>query len=221
MSSVVFDLDGTLIDSAPDLQEAANKTLEDSGREPLSLVEARSFIGNGAAVFVDRICSSRSIPDIEKASFLEAFLVAYQSAVNLTEVYTGARESLEKLKLIGYSISLCTNKPMAPCVAILDHLKLVGLFDVIIAGDTLNTRKPSPEPLRLAFEQLGHTTAVYVGDSEIDGETALRAEVPFLLYTEGYRKVPVQNIPHRASFSRFDDLAELVQSHLPLKQNNH
>ncbi|MEH6726907.1 MAG: phosphoglycolate phosphatase [Hyphomicrobiales bacterium] len=210
MASIVFDLDGTLIDSAPDLQKIANELLQADDHAPISLIETCSFIGNGASVFVEKMCAARGVPKSSEVHYIEAFLKAYQSAFGLTELYPGVLAALEKLKAQGHKLGICTNKPIGPCRAVLEHLKLTNYFDTIIGGDSLPVKKPDPATLFAAFDALDGGVSIYVGDSEVDAETALRAKAPFLLFTEGYRKTAVDQIPHTAAFSNFDQLEDLV-----------
>lgn len=210
MASIVFDLDGTLIDSAPDLQKIANDLLQADGFAPISVTETRSFIGNGASVFVEKMCEARSVPKSSEPQYIDAFLKAYQSAFGLTDPYPGVGSALEKLKAQNHKLGICTNKPIGPCRAVLSHLNLTEFFDTIIGGDSLSVRKPDPATLFAAFDALQGDVSVYVGDSEVDAETAQRAKVPFLLYTEGYRKTSVDQIPHTATFSHFSELNDLV-----------
>lgn len=205
-----FDLDGTLIDSAPDIHGIANKVLIDEGLDQISLPEARSFVGKGAAHFVTRMRAVRGIPDSEQDRLLEAFLGHYQGAVALTVVYPGVRAALEALLEEGHRLVLCTNKPEAPTKAVLDHFDLSPYFDVVVGGDTLAMRKPDPAPVFAAFADIAGTR-LFVGDSEIDGGAAQAAGVPFLLYTEGYRHTDIEDIPHQARFSHFDALPGLVE----------
>ena len=210
MARIVFDLDGTLIDSAPDIRALASAILAREGAEALSLAETRSFIGNGAAVFVARMRAARGIPDSEQARLLAAFHAGYDDAVDLTVPYPGVREALDALARAGHRLGICTNKPLRPCRAVLAHLDLLDRFPVTIGGDSTPFPKPDPAPLRAAFDALGPGPMLYVGDSETDAETARRAEVPFLLFTEGYRRGPAAEMPHDAAFSSFADLPDLV-----------
>ena len=210
MARIVFDLDGTLIDSAPDIHAGANQLLAAEGAEPITLAQARSFIGQGASVFIEKMRHARAIPDSEHARLLKAFVASYETLVTRTEIYPGVVPALEGLSAAGHSLGICTNKPLVPCRAVLAHLDLTRFFGVILGGDSLPTHKPDPAPLEAAFTALGEGPAIYVGDSEVDAETARRAMVPFLLYTEGYRKTEVQALPHSAAFSHFADLADLV-----------
>jgi phosphoglycolate phosphatase len=108
-------------------------------------------------------------------------------------------------------MGVCTNKPLGPTHAALAHFGWQGLFASVIGGDSLAARKPDPAPLLASVAALGGGPAVYVGDSEVDGETAERAGVPFLLFTEGYRKAEVAAIPHRAAFADWSALPDLAQ----------
>lgn len=210
MASIVFDLDGTLIDSAPDLQKIANDLLQGDGHAPISIIETRSFIGNGVGVFVEKMCKARDVPKSNEAQYVEAFLKAYQSAFDLTVLYPGVREALDRLKADNHSLGICTNKPIEPCRAVLSHLNLTEFFDTLIGGDSLPVRKPDPATLFAAFDALPGRVSLYVGDSEVDAETAQRAKSPFLLFTEGYRKTPINQIPHTAAFSNFNELDGLI-----------
>lgn len=210
MTAIVFDLDGTLIDSAPDLRAAANKMLASEGRGPLDLPTIISFIGNGLPKLVERAMRARDLP-MERHAELCARTLAFYNAESTarTVPYPGLIAALEGLRGNGFALGVCTNKPEAPARDILDQLGMAPYFDAVIGGDTLAVKKPDPAPLRAAFEALGRG-GLYVGDSEVDAETAQRAGVPFLLFTEGYRKTPVEALPHLARFDHFDALPGLV-----------
>jgi phosphoglycolate phosphatase len=219
MAAIVFDLDGTLIDSAPDICTLGNAILARERAAPLTLEEARSFIGNGAAVFVSRMREARGIPDSEQSRLLADFLAGYDEAIDLTVPYRGVAASLEALRKSGHRLGVCTNKPLRPCRAILGHLGLSHNFEVVIGGDSTPAHKPDPGPLLAAFDALGSGPRLYVGDSEIDAETAVRAHVPFVFFCGGYSKLPISEIPRIASFDGFDELPclvpELLQRHFP------
>lgn len=209
---IVFDLDGTLIDSAPDITGVANALLAEAGRDPITLDQTRAFIGSGAPVFVERMRMARGLPEDMQAQLLEAFVARYDSAVSRTVCYPGVVAALQDLKAQGHRLGICTNKPERPAHAVLKHLALARFFDVVLGGDSLPQRKPDPAPLHAAFAALGPGQRLYVGDSEVDAETAQRADVPFMLFTEGYRKSPVDRIPHDMAFANFAALPGLVES---------
>lgn len=210
---IVFDLDGTLIDSAPDIHQAASLALEAEGLPPVTLAQTRSFIGNGARVFVERLENATApARDPARIARLRArFALEYERQHSLTAIYPGVPEALEALQAGGWRIGLCTNKPLAPTRAVLAHLGWAGLFEVVIAGDSLPVNKPDPAPLRAALDSLGAGPAVYVGDSEVDAATAGAVGLPFALFTEGYRKTPVATIPHSAAFDAWSELPALAE----------
>lgn len=210
MARIVFDLDGTLIDSAPDIHGIANALLAAEGLAPITLEQTREFIGNGASVFVQRMCAARGIPDSAHDRMLADFIAAYEDAVHLTVPYPGVPEALEALRAQGHALGVCTNKPIGPTRAVLAHLGLDRFFATVWGGDSLPVHKPDPAPLRAALDALAPGPAIYVGDSEVDAETARRAQIRFLLFTEGYRKSPIATIPHAEAFDSFDRLPDLV-----------
>lgn len=206
MAALVFDLDGTLIDSAPDIRAAVNRMLEDEGRAPLDLPTVISFIGNGLPRLVARAMQARDCPPEDHDRLTRATLAYYQAApATLSRPYPGIHAALEALRSAGHRLGICTNKPEAPARAILADFDMAALFDVVVGGDTLAVRKPDPAPLIHAVEAMSGPP-VFVGDSEIDAETAARARIPFVLFTEGYRKVPVDTLPHAALYSAASDL---------------
>lgn len=213
MAHIVFDLDGTLIDSAPDIHAAANAVLAEAGAAPISLADTRRFIGNGAPVFVARMRAARALPEEAQAPLYAAFAARYAEAVELTKPYAGVFSALDALAAQGHRMGICTNKPIIPTRAVMDHLGLTRHFAAIIGGDSLPVHKPDPAPLHACFHALagGEAAAqLYVGDSEVDAECAQRAGLRFLLYTQGYRKSEVAQIAHHAAFDDFAALPDLV-----------
>ena len=214
MARILFDLDGTLIDSAEDIRAIANRLLAEEGKAPLSQAEVRSFIGNGVSVLMARMRAARGLPESIHARMLGDFVASYEAAVENTVPYPFVTEALAELRGAGHRLGICTNKPLLPCQAVLDHLGLGALFDAVVGGDSLPVLKPDPAPLHAAFERLGEGPKLYVGDSETDAETAERAGVSFLLFTEGYRKSDPSAIPHATRFDRFADLPALIEAQL-------
>lgn len=209
---IIFDLDGTLIDSAPDIHAAGNAVLLAEGLAPIPYEQARSFIGNGARVFLERLerasAGANDPPRTERLRRL--FAVQYERAHALTRPYPGVVEAMTLLREQGWRLGLCTNKPIAPTRAVLAHLRWTPFFDVLVGGDTLPVMKPDPAPLLKAMRSLGDGPLVYVGDSEVDAATAVAAGVPFALFTEGYRKTPVDTIPHDRAFADWVELPDLA-----------
>ncbi len=212
MKSVIFDLDGTLVDSAPDIRAAINQMLANEGQTGLDLPTITSFIGNGLPKLVERVMIHQNMDMTQFQRITADALKIYETAsTELTRPYPGMLTTLQTLKSDGYRLGVCTNKPFGPAMHLLTDMGLDGYFDTVIGGDSTDKRKPDPAPLRQALRALNASQVLYVGDSEIDAETAVNADVPFALFTEGYRKQPVAEIPHDFAFSDFDQLPGIVQ----------
>jgi len=211
-AAVIFDLDGTLIDSAPDIHAAANRVLRAEGLDEQSFAQVRSFIGRGVPHLIRQllIAAGHGDDDARHARMAESFVAGYDEAVGLTLPYPGVAETLESLRAAGHPLGICTNKPEAATRAVLAHLSLDAPFSVIVGGDSHPVRKPDPAPLHLAVSRLGRPNAIFVGDSEVDAETAQAAGLPFLLFTGGYRKSPVEALPQAGRFSHHADLPALI-----------
>lgn len=214
---VVFDLDGTLIDSAPDIQACVNAVLADIGAVPLDLAEIRGFIGEGVDALWRKIIAARHLDDERISDHVAAFMALYGDAHDQTTIFPGVRASLETLAGRGHPLGICTNKPLAVTRAALAHFGLADLFGCVIGGDSTPFRKPHPLPLRTAIEALGadprRPQAIYVGDSEFDAACAAALRLPFLLYAHGYRRSPLSEIVHAAVFDDFAQLPALVEGH--------
>ena len=210
---VIFDLDGTLIDSAPAICAMSNAVLADFGFAPLTQPQVRSFVGKGVPNLVRQLLiASDKDPDGPLFEKVETALVArYETDVEGNVPYPGVPEALSALAEFGCRLAVCTNKPYRPAEAALRHVGLWDHFELVIGGDSLPTRKPDPAMLHHTHEKLGRGHMIYVGDSEVDAETAANAGAPFALYTEGYRNTPVTELPHHVAFSDFAMLPGIVR----------
>ena len=212
LPALIFDLDGTLIDSARDIHAAANTVLAAERRDPIGFETAKGFVGHGAGVFVSRLMQAAGIAETPEnhARLLAGFMAEYEEKPRLTKLYPGVRDALMRLQDRGHPMGVCTNKPAAPAKIVLDYFDLSGFFSCVVGGDTLAERKPDPRPLLYTLERLDSSSALYIGDSEVDADTARAAGAPFLLFTEGYRKTPVKDMVRQAEFSDFSALPGLV-----------
>lgn len=207
---IIFDLDGTLIDSAPDIHACVNAVLRESRIAPLSLPRVRSFIGGGVELLWTRIIAATGIDPVHRPALIAAFMARYHDATALTRVFPYVHEALGQLVDAGHQLGICTNKPIGPTRVILDHFGIRHLMSVVIAGDSLPQKKPHPAPLIAAFDQLGGARGFFVGDSEYDAHCAAAIPVPFLLFSGGYRTTTVSELPHLAAFDDFQRLPSLI-----------
>ncbi|MEI4470296.1 phosphoglycolate phosphatase [Frigidibacter sp. MR17.24] len=210
---IVFDLDGTLIDSVPQIHAITNAVLAENGVGPLPMEQVKSFVGNGLPALLGQVCEVTALdPTPARIEAMRArFEDLYASDFNGLTVYPDVMDVLSQLRAAGHALGLCTNKPNGPTLATLRHLGLDSLFDCVIGGDSLPVRKPDPAPLHAALDALGSTGRMaYVGDSEVDADCAAAAGVDFLFFTEGYLRREKQSLKIRAEFSRFGDLPALI-----------
>ena len=210
--TIVFDLDGTLVDSAPDMQAAANRILGQDTQSGITLAQARRFIGDGIPRFVERILAATGATPTDPvlADATARFLADYAAhAAVLTKPYPGVMATLARLTERGHRLAICTNKPQGASKSLLEALGLVGYFDCIAGGDRYPVKKPHPGHLFALLSELAcrPTDALMVGDSENDAETARAAGVPFVLLSYGYARTPLPKIP--ATY-RLDSFAELL-----------
>lgn len=213
MKSVIFDLDGTLIDSAPDLRAAANAMLHSHGLAELDLPTVISFIGNGIPRLVERCFAHHGAAANDLAAEIAHFKACYEAEGHRrTDFMPGAEKALRHLAAEGYSLGICTNKDADAAGDILARLGAEELFAAVVGGDSGLGKKPEAAPLLAAVERCGGeaASALYVGDSETDAATAGAANLPFLLFTEGYRKGPPAEMIHAAAFRDFAELPGLV-----------
>ena len=206
---LVFDLDGTLVDSAPDLQAALNEMLRERGLAPLSLPQVKRMIGDGAAAMVARALEASGIGPVGAENALPRFLQLYEAdAVRLTQPYPRVPETLMALRRRGYRTAICTNKPQHATYAVLDGLGLLPLFDEIAGGDHFAVRKPDPGHLLGLIEEMGASVqrAAMIGDNEHDAAVARGAGVPLVLMRYGYARVEPASLAADALLDNFADL---------------
>ena len=206
--TVIFDLDGTLIHSAPDLQAAVNIVLNSLGRRSLELQTIVSFIGDGVEKLVERSLQETGVlTDVIHQKALEVFLESYaQNMTPLTHPYPGVVRVLDELHAAGIRLGICTNKPTGPAREICDQLGLARFFDVIVGAEPGQAKKPDPSSLLRCIAKLEgkRASSIYVGDSAVDYETAINAKVPFRLFSGGYLNTDLPTLSVENRFSAWE-----------------
>lgn len=214
-TAVVFDLDGTLVDSAPDLHVAANRMLADFHAPPLDLETVIGFIGKGVEVLVRRSLDHRGL-DLsaeDRAAALASFRAHYsRDLTTLTRLYPGVEPMLGALSARVLPLGVCTNKPETPARDMCATLRLARYLKSIVGGDTLPVRKPDPAPLLRAICDLGADagSTLYVGDSETDYATARAAGVAFAYFEGGYQRRPIPDFAPEFRVTGMAEIADLV-----------
>lgn len=211
--TIAFDLDGTLIDSVPHIHAAVTRALDEMHLPGLTAEATQGFVGRGLPILLQEVLDHIGAPQAHHPDLVRRTMNHY---VNMpsdpASIYPGVTDALTALRAQGHRLTLCTNKPYAATLTALRDTGLAPFFEIVIGGDSLPTRKPDPEMLHTALD--GAARTLYVGDSETDAETAERAGVTFLLYTEGYRKRAVEELTHAARFSHWTEMPGLVQTYL-------
>jgi phosphoglycolate phosphatase len=206
---LVFDLDGTLVDTALDLRAALNEMLRERGRRGVSLSEVKRMIGDGVPTLVARVLAASGADPAEAVTALPRFLEIYEAnPAQLSRPYPGVRETLAVLRRRGYHLAICTNKPQRATIGVMQDLKLFRLFDGIAGGDRFPTKKPHPDHLLRLIAELGATprTSAMIGDNENDATAARSAAVPFLLMRYGYARVDPDTLAADARLEQFSQL---------------
>jgi len=217
---LLLDLDGTLVDSLPDLAAALNRLLGELGAGPLPAEAVRGMVGDGARRLVERGLAAAALPT-DPAAATTRFLELYGEGLTVgTRPYPAVPKTLARLRETGWRLALCTNKPEAPSRAILAGLGLEGFFAAVAGGDSLPRRKPDPEPLLTLLRELGGTpeAAVMVGDGTNDLLAAAAAGVPAVWAAYGYGGAEVEALPHAARIERFDALPAALAGLLPERE---
>lgn len=210
--AIGFDLDGTLVDSLPSIHAAANAVLREFGLRALTLDQARGFIGGGVDMLWQKIMRAQNVDPSGHRELVAAFMRRYHLVTHKTRLFPGVLDALGALASDGCVLGICTNKPMGPAQAVLDHCGIAHLFPVVVAGDSLSVRKPDPEPILSMFQGLGglSPTAIFIGDSEFDAIGAQNAGVAFGLFTRGYRQARIDDLAHDFAFDSFAALPGLI-----------
>lgn len=218
--AVIFDLDGTLVDTAPDLMRATNHVLAGLGRRPISMDEVRAFVGHGARALLTRgLKATGGLPeayDVEPD--YERFVAFYsQNIAEGSVAFPGLVLLLERLQREGFALGVCTNKLEGLSNQLLKALDLSRFFGSVVGPDTLGIAKPDPRPFHEAVARLGLAAprALMVGDSETDILTARNAGVPVIAVPFGYTPRPVAELGPDMVIRHYDEAYEAIIGLLP------
>jgi phosphoglycolate phosphatase len=218
VQAIIFDLDGTLVDSADDLRAALNRLLGDLGLRSIEATEIKGMIGDGVLKLIERALVAANGDPGQKEALLGRFLEIYQAnPATLTHCYPGVVDTLEALRRKDFRLAVVTNKPVFATNQILAALSLAEFFPVVIGGDSLQKRKPDPAPLLEAARQLEVDVSqlLMVGDNIHDVEAAHAAAMRCVAVSYGYHHRPPSEFGADHLIDRFDELLSLVIKPIP------
>lgn len=208
---LIFDLDGTLIDSVPDLATAVNTALAQHDLPQRSVAQIRSFVGNGAYSLCQRSVPAGTSDDQVRAVH-QSFLTAYTARTCVDSVaYDGVSDGLARLHAHGYTLAIATNKPYQFVPSILQHFGWQDFFAKVLGGDSLPVKKPDPAPLLHICQSLGidPNNAFMIGDSKNDILAGKNAQIDTLALSYGYNyDEPISHSKPTHCFDKFGDLVE-------------
>ncbi|MDG2001341.1 MAG: HAD-IA family hydrolase [Alphaproteobacteria bacterium] len=212
---IVFDLDGTLINSAPDLCYALNKTLEEINIPLITLQEVMGYLGDGALELIKRgISKHHNIDNYDLEKLRIRFLDIYDDCLlDKTDFYENVIETLEKLKQMNFTLAICSNKPELLAKRIIKGLNAMHYFDTITGGDTYEFRKPDSRHLEKTILDVDRKVeqAIMVGDSENDIKCANSINIPSIVVDFGYSKIPVKNLNATIIMNNYRNLIMHIQ----------
>ena len=217
IKAVAFDLDGTLVETLPDLHESANRMLAHIGRPPVSESVVRAYVGDGVDRLVKRLLSGTPDGEPDAAAFENAaqdFRSHYAAVLTrASHPFAGATSTLENLRGRGFKLACVTNKPARFTEPLLQGLGLTGYLDLVLSGDSLARKKPDPLPLVHVAGAFGIEPAqlLMVGDSPVDTGAARAAGCPVFCVPYGYRgTLTVQELDCDAIVPTLPDLLDLI-----------
>ncbi len=213
--TIAFDLDGTLVETAPDLVGALNVVLVEQGMTPAPMTAVRQLVGHGVRGLLTRAyaMAGLTITETRIDELRPRFIEIYRARIaEESRPYPGCLESLADLRARGARLAVCTNKPEGLARQLLDGLDMTGLFDAIIGGDTLPVQKPDPAPLLAAVARAGGdpARAIMVGDASPDVGAAKAAGMPCILFSFGYNDLPVGELGGDVVIDRYGQLTATI-----------
>ena len=214
--TVIFDLDGTLVNTAPDLLRATNHVLEQEGRATITLDQMIDTVSFGARQMIKRGFEITGDPvnDTQVDVLFMRFLEYYTANIAVdSHPFDGCIDLLEKCQARGMKLGVCTNKFEAPAIKLLAELDMLKYFAAIVGPDTINIPKPDPAPYRETVKRIGGDIhkSIMVGDSKTDVLTAKAARVPVVVFTFGYSDEPVEGLGADYVLGGYDELANILK----------
>ncbi len=219
IEALIFDLDGTLVDTAPDLHAATNHVLSTLKRRTISLEEVRAFVGHGARALIARGCEATGEPVDPRAieTLYQEFVIHYAANIAAnSKPYPGVVDLLDRAKARGLALGVCTNKLESLSLRLLEALDMRNYFGAIVGPDTIGIAKPDARPYRETLNRLGRggAASLMLGDSETDIRTAQNAGVPVIAVTFGYTPEHVRNFNPTHTIDHYHEAWAIVQSYL-------
>lgn len=213
--TVIYDLDGTLIDSAKDMQMAVSHVLADHGLPPVTEDDVRIFMGQGSKVTMGKAFAKygRALDDEALSAVTREFVRYYEAdPISHTIAFKGVADVVARFARLGLKQGVCTNKFERPSRMILEHLKLMPPISDVAGADTFPVRKPDPRHILLLIERMGGSAGrtVMIGDSIHDVEAAHAAGLPAVLVSWGYTATPASELGAEAVIERFDALPDAL-----------
>ena len=222
--TVLFDLDGTLVDTAPDLMNAHNHVMKKFGYETRSSKEIRNLIGKGAKTMISRSLWSfakkemRKVTDERtKENMVKEFISYYGNNILVeSKLINGVKNFLEWCKSKKISMGVCTNKQEHLAIDLLKKIKINNYFEYVAGSNTFDFCKPDPRHLTSMVEIMGGNIkkTIMIGDSDVDGQSAINASVPFVLIKNGYTDKSTNEIKHAHLIEDFVGLDKVIMDYL-------
>jgi|TARA_Y200000002_G_scaffold380387_1_gene391752 phosphoglycolate phosphatase len=215
--SILFDLDGTLIDTAPDLIGAHNHVMKKFGHNQKQLSDIKSLAGRGAWVMMQKSFKNEITDEKTKKKMVDEFINFYAKNINNeSKPIKGIFEFLEWAKSKNISMGVCTNKREVLAVDLLKKIKMYKYFEYVAGADTFEFNKPDPRHLTNVVEIIGGNLkkTIMVGDSEVDANSAHNANLPFVLVKDGYTEKSEKEIKHDELISNFVGFEKIIEKYL-------
>ena len=215
--TILFDLDGTLVDTAPDLMSAHNHVMKKFGFQQSKLEDIKRLAGRGAWIMMQRSFREKITNEKIKKEMIKEFIDYYSKNIDRgSKPVKGIIDFLKWAKSNNIAMSVCTNKQERLAVDLLKKIKLANYFDYIAGCDTFEFNKPDPRHLTYVIEITGGNLSktIMVGDSEVDSMSASNAKIPFVLVEDGYTEKKINEIPHDIVIKDFLNFETIIKKYL-------